>query len=158
LHPAVLDDLGLCAALDAYRKEVADRHGIGIELLHDNMQARLPQELEAAAYRVVQEGLTNVVKHAKATRCRVYLQRLTNTVLITIEDDGVGFAVDRVQHAGARAGLGLVGIRERVVQLRGVLRIESAPAKGTRLTVEFPAPSHTVPAIDALPAAEEPIR
>jgi signal transduction histidine kinase len=139
LHPAVLDDLGLPAAVDAYLKEVGARHDIRIELLQDGMADRLSPDVEAAAYRVIQEALTNVVKHARAQTCRVYLQRLVNTVLVTIEDDGVGFDVAAVQQAGARAGLGLVGIRERVAQARGTLRLESARGKGTRLTIELPA-------------------
>ena len=72
-------------------------------------------ETETAAFRIVQEALTNVVKHAQATSCRIYLQRLTNTVLITIEDNGVGFDVTEAPKSGERRGLGLLGIRERVV-------------------------------------------
>jgi len=146
LHPAVLDDLGLPAAVDAYLKEAGARHDIRIELLQDGMDDRLSPDIEAAAYRVVQEALTNVIKHARAETCRVYLQRLVNTVLVTIEDDGAGFDVAAVQQAGARAGLGLVGIRERVAQARGTLRLESAPGKGTRLTIELPAPPAVAPA------------
>jgi signal transduction histidine kinase len=139
LHPAVLDDLGLPSAVNGYLKEVADRHGIRIELLQDGMTERLSQEVETAAYRVVQEALTNVVKHAQATVCRVYLQRLANTLSVTIEDDGVGFDAPAILQAGARAGLGLVGIRERVALVGGTLRLDSGPLKGTRLTVELPA-------------------
>ena len=138
LHPALLDDLGLPAAVDWYLRGFGRRHGLRVEVLHDHMDERLAPEIEAAAYRIVQEGLTNVAKHAKATSCRVYLQRLTKTVLITIEDDGVGF--DESEAAGPRRhGLGLIGIRERATQLRGTFRIETARDKGTRLTVELPA-------------------
>jgi signal transduction histidine kinase len=73
----------------------------------------------------------------------VYLQRLPNTVLITIEDDGIGFDVTGASESEPRRGLGLLGIRERVAQLRGTLRLESTPAKGTRLTVELPAQPRT---------------
>jgi signal transduction histidine kinase len=110
-----------------------------VDVLHDRMDERLMPETEAAVYRIVQEALTNVAKHARATACRVYLQRLPNTVLITIEDDGAGFDQAETQVPGATHGLGLVGIRERVSQLRGTLRLETAPGKGTRLTVELPA-------------------
>jgi signal transduction histidine kinase len=82
--------------------------------------------------------LTNIAKHARATNCRVYLQRLPTTVLVTIEDDGAGFDEAEVARAGARAGLGLIGIRERAKHLRGTVRLESTPGKGTRLTVELP--------------------
>ncbi len=141
LHPALLDDLGLQAAVDSYLRSFSKRHGIRTDLLYDRMDdERLTAETEAAAYRIIQEALTNVVKHAKATTCRVYLQRLSNTVLVTIEDDGVGFMPrsetdDRRSHPG----LGLIGIRERVSQLQGTMRLESTPGKGTRLTIELPA-------------------
>ena len=139
LHPAMLDDLGLAAAIDWYLKGFSRRHGVRIELLQDRMEERLTADTEAAIYRIVQEALTNVAKHAQATTCRVYLQRLTNTLLVTIEDDGVGFEPEAPRPPGATRGIGLVGIRERVTQLRGELRLESAPGKGTRLTVEVPA-------------------
>lgn len=136
LHPAMLDDLGLAAAADEFLKRLGRRHGIRVELLTDRMDRRLNPETEAAAYRIIQEAVTNVVKHADAKSCRVYLQRLTNTLLVTIEDDGCGFdpATPAADH-----GLGLIGIRERATQLQGTVRIESAPGNGTRLTVELPA-------------------
>lgn len=139
LHPALLDDLGLTAAIDWYLRGFSKRHGIRTDLLHDRMDERLLPEIEAAAYRIIQEALTNVAKHARATACRVYLQRLPNTILITIEDDGIGFDLAEIEQAGARRGLGLIGVRERVSQLQGTMRLESAPGKGTRLTVELPA-------------------
>ena len=139
LHPAMLDDLGLAAAIDWYLKGFSRRHGVKIELLQDRMEERLTADTEAAIYRIVQEALTNVAKHAQATTCRIYLQRLTNTLLVTIEDDGIGFEPDAPRPPGALRGIGLLGIRERVMQLRGELRLESAPGKGTRLTVEVPA-------------------
>lgn len=137
LHPALLDDLGLQAAVDSYLRSFSKRHGIRTDLLYDRMDERLTAETEAAAYRIIQEALTNVVRHAQATTCRVYLQRLSNTVLVTIEDDGVGF-VPRSETDDRRvhSGLGLIGIRERVSQ---PLRLESTPGKGTRLKIELPA-------------------
>ena len=147
LHPSMLDDLGLPATIDWYLKGFGRRHGVRIELLHNGMEERLPPETEAAVYRIVQEALTNVAKHAQATTCRVFLQRLTNTVLVTIEDDGVGFRPEEVNQPGASRGIGLVGIRERVAQLRGELRLESGPGKGTRLTVEVPAPARHLEAL-----------
>ena len=100
----MLDDLGLPAAIDWYLKGFGRRHGVRIELLQDGMDERLPPETEAGVYRIVQEALTNVAKHAQASTCRVFLQRLPHTVLVTIEDDGVGFDPDEVRRAGrARA-------------------------------------------------------
>jgi signal transduction histidine kinase len=164
LHPALLDDLGLPAAIEAYLKSFGKRHGIRAELLHDHMDERLSPELETSIYRIVQEGLTNVARHSKAAACRVYLQRLPTTVLVTIEDDGVGFDVAEAEAVGSRRGLGLLGIRERAANLRGTLRLESALGKGVRLTVEVPAPAEPfqpetiseAPTADAAPAAGPP--
>jgi signal transduction histidine kinase len=138
LHPALLDDLGLPAAVEWYLRGFSRRHGLRADLLQDRMEGRLTYETEVASYRIIQEALTNVAKHARATCCRVYLQRLANTVLITVEDDGAGFDWNAATTVRS-GGLGLVGIRERVAQLQGTLRLESAPGKGTRLTVELPA-------------------
>jgi signal transduction histidine kinase len=147
LHPAVLDDLGLPAAVEWALKGFSKRSGVRTELLHDGMDERLAPDTEAAAYRIVQEALTNVGKHADATLCRVFLQRLPHTVLITVEDDGKGFdAAGDKRTEGAR-GLGLIGIRERVAQCRGTLRLESAPGKGARMTVELPA-HEAAPAVE----------
>ena len=134
LHPAMLDDLGLPAAIEWYAKGFERRHGVRVDILRDHMEDRLAGDVEAAIYRIVQEALTNVARHAQATRCRIYLQRLPHTLLVTIEDDGVGF-----DPSATPRGLGLISIRERVAQVRGELRLEATPGKGTRLTVEVPA-------------------
>lgn len=139
LHPALLDDLGLAAAVEWYLRGFSKRYDIRAEVLHDQFGERLASEIETSVYRIVQEALTNVAKHARATTCRVYLQRLAHTVLITIEDDGVGFVQTDRDRPDARVGLGLVSIRERATELRGTVRLESAPGRGTRLTVELPA-------------------
>jgi signal transduction histidine kinase len=141
LHPALLDDLGLPAAVEWYLQGFSRRYDIRAEVLHIRMEDRLAQEIEASAYRIIQEALTNIAKHARARACIVYIQRLATTIQITIEDDGAGFDAnaDSARPAGARGGLGLVSIRERVAQLRGSLRMESAPGKGSRITVELPA-------------------
>ena len=142
LHPSMLDDLGLPATIDWHLKGFGRRHGIKIELLTEGMDERLPPETEASIYRIVQEALTNVAKHAQASTCRVFLQRLAHTVLVTIEDDGIGFRPEDLTQPGGARGIGLVGIRERVAQLRGELRLETGPGRGTRLTVEVPARFH----------------
>jgi signal transduction histidine kinase len=159
LHPALLDDLGLPATIEWYLRGFSRRHGISVDLVHERMDERFVPEIEASAYRIVQEALTNVAKHAQATTCRVYLQRLATTILITIEDNGIGFDLAETQQPGRR-GLGLISVRERVSQLRGTVRIETAPGKGTRLTVELPArarspePSAAEP---ELPVSDTPI-
>ena len=163
LHPALLDDLGLPSAVEWYLRGFGVRHDLKTELLQDRMDERFTSEIEASAYRIVQEALTNVAKHARATSCRVYLQRLPHTILITVEDNGAGFDAAAPGKANPRAGIGLIGIRERAAQLRGTVRLESAPGKGTRLTVELPARVRATlddTAIDATPrvAAEPPQR
>jgi signal transduction histidine kinase len=151
LHPALLDDLGLPSAVEWYLRGFGARHDIRTELLHDRMDERFAPDIEASAYRIVQEALTNVAKHARATSCRVYLQRLPHTILITVEDDGAGFDPTATGDSGRRPGIGLIGIRERAAQLRGTVRLESAPGKGTRLTVELPARARA--AIDDAPSS-----
>jgi signal transduction histidine kinase len=134
LHPALLDDLGLIPALEWQLKTYSVRHGIATQLVHDRTVGRLAQELETAVYRIVQEALTNVAKHARATTCHVYLQGLAHSVLVTIEDDGSGF-----DPRDSGRGLGLISIRERATQLGGTVRIETAPGRGTRVLLELPA-------------------
>lgn len=140
LHPSLLDDLGLADAVDWYLKGFGQRHGLRVELLHDRMEGRLTAETEVAAFRIIQEALTNVVKHARATSCRVHLQRLPDTVLVAVEDDGVGFDTDDLERTSRLGrGIGLLGIRERATHLQGTVRLETAAGRGTRLTVELPA-------------------
>ncbi len=138
LHPALLDNLGLPAALEWHLASFSRRTGVRSELLHEGMEERLAPEIETSAYRIVQEALTNVARHAQAQSCRVYVQRLPATLIVTIEDDGVGFDQQRGSDQGPH-GLGLLGVQERVAGLNGAFRLESVPGKGTRLTVELPA-------------------
>jgi signal transduction histidine kinase len=138
LHPSLLDDLGLAAAVDSYLKGFTRRQGVRVDLVTERMTERLQPETEVTAYRIVQEALTNVAKHAQASSCRVYLQRLANTLLVTVEDDGIGFDMTATDRLDTQHRLGLIGIRERVSRLGGRLLLESAPGKGTRLTVELP--------------------
>jgi signal transduction histidine kinase len=137
LHPAMLDDLGLPSALEWHLRRFSTRTGIRAELLQEGMEDRLATEIETCVYRIVQEALTNVARHSHASSCRLYLQRLAHTVLLTIEDDGQGFSADHEPVAGR--GLGLLGIQERVSGFRGTFRLEAEAGKGTRLTVELPA-------------------
>ena len=140
LHPALLDDLGLAAAVDWYLRAFGRRHGVRVELRQDGMAERLEPDIEITAYRIVQEALTNVAKHAHATSCTVTLRHVHDTLLVSIEDDGIGFDPAAVEASGPRAGLGLLGVRERVAQHRGVVHIESAPGRGTRVKAELPVP------------------
>ena len=139
LRPTLLDDLGLPAALEWYLGAFGSRHGIRVALVQDHMDARLLPDIEVAAYRIVQEALNNVAKHARASACRVYLRRAAATVTVTVEDNGSGFDAPQLGEGRTPHGLGLIGIRERVASLGGVMRLESARGEGTRLTVELPA-------------------
>lgn len=141
LHPAALDDLGLPAVIDASLRGLARRYNIRGQFHSSNMPARLPREIELAAYRIVQEGLTNIAKHARATECHVRLTRLTDRLLLEVEDNGIGF-IDDIDRPIVARGLGLVSVRERAARLGGTFNILSNPGEGTRLIVTFPEREH----------------
>jgi two-component system sensor histidine kinase UhpB len=151
LHPAVLDDLGLPAAIDWYLQGFGRRHGIHVELHHDMSNQRLPGEVETNAYRVVQESLTNVAKHANATSCRIVLSHDARERRITIEDDGKGF--DAASRRGT--GLGLIGIRERIAQLGGHLAIDGFPGQGTKVQATISTRNRAETASPSAPEAPE---
>jgi signal transduction histidine kinase len=138
LHPAALDEFGLVAAIDSYMKTFSRRHNVATTLSQSGMDIRLAPEIEAAAYRVIQEALNNAARHANAVSCQVHLERVDGRLRIAIEDDGVGFDPDEVR-SRARKGLGLIGIRERAMHLKGTVVFDSDPGRGTRVLVELPA-------------------
>jgi signal transduction histidine kinase len=140
LRPSMLDDFGLPDTLRWYLRKFSDRTGVRTELVADHLDDRLPIDVEVCVYRTVQEALTNVSRHAQATTCRVFLQRLPASVIVTVEDDGVGWQASRAD-SDRRPGVGLVGVRERAFELGGTFRIEGARGNGTRLTVELPLPA-----------------
>ncbi|MFO7303220.1 MAG: histidine kinase [Acidobacteriota bacterium] len=150
LHPQVLDDLGLTAAVDLHIREFRRRHNeIRVELTESGLDERLPREIETVAYRIVQEALTNVIKHSGAKSCRVSLIRMARSLMVVVGDDGKGF--EQTQQP-ARRGLGLVSMRERVLQVGGVFVVESAPGQGTRLVAELPVPEREERLDDMMPA------
>jgi signal transduction histidine kinase len=138
LHPAVLDDLGLEAALRRYTAEWSENNGVPVDFHSDGVEARrLPLQLETTLYRITQEALTNVTRHANAKRVSVLLERRPGHVSLIVEDDGGGF--DAVSQASAAKGrLGLLGMRERVTLAGGTLEIESTPGAGTTVFVRVP--------------------
>lgn len=136
LHPAVLDDLGLAAAIDWQARTFEARHAIRVAVSQRELADRLPREVEVAAYRIVQEALTNVSRHSGAANCQVTLTSSEGALAIVVEDDGAGF--DASDAAVARRGLGLVGMRERAALLGGDVRLESAPGGGARVTARLP--------------------
>jgi signal transduction histidine kinase len=140
LHPALLDDLGLVRALRRLVDSFGRRYGLECELRDTNVDTRLDPELETTVYRIVQEALSNVVKHANARCCLVTIDRREGSLLLTIEDDGVGFRPRALQQPSASRGLGLIGIRERVAQFGGTLTLASrSTGRGVRLEIELPA-------------------
>jgi signal transduction histidine kinase len=134
LRPKALDDFGLAPALERLVQTFSETSGIAVDLEPRLGDQRLPAEVETTLYRIVQEALTNVVKHAEARRVSILLVRREGSAMAVIEDDGGGF-----DPAGSRKdGLGLLGMRERVELHDGRLTVESAPGLGTTLVVEIP--------------------
>jgi signal transduction histidine kinase len=138
LHPAVLDDIGLAAALHAYVRDFRKRYDMEVEFQREGLDLRLSADAEAAAYRIVQEALTNVARHARASTCRITLCGGDDVVAITVEDDGVGFDPVAQRNSATDPGLGLLGMRERATRLGGTCIVDSAPAAGTRVMVRLP--------------------
>jgi signal transduction histidine kinase len=137
MHPAALDDLGLVPAIDSALRGLARRQNIRAELHQTDLPDRLPRDVELAAYRIVQEAVTNVAKHASASEVHVHLTHLKDRLLIEVEDDGVGFVEDIDRPIIAR-GLGLISVRERAARLGGTFNILSTPGEGTRVIVSLP--------------------
>ena len=134
LRPAVLDDFGLVAALERLTEAFAEQTGTRVDFHSALGEKRLPPEVETALYRVVQESLTNIVKHANARSVSISVARRDSAVAAVIEDDGSGFD-PRVVREG---GVGLLGMRERLALLDGRLEIESRPGAGATLVAEVP--------------------
>ncbi len=135
LRPASLDHLGLVAALRQYLEAVSERHGLVAQFETVRFSERLPPDVETALYRIVQEALTNVIRHAQATRVDVLLEQRGDKLIVLVEDNGIGFDPVTTMRGGH---LGLVGMRERTEMLGGTLVLESAAGAGTTLLVEVP--------------------
>jgi signal transduction histidine kinase len=140
LRPTLLDDLGLLPALQSLAQRVAERTGLCIRV-DSALAGRLTPAVETALYRIMQEGLTNITRHAAATHVDLQLWRDDERVHGRLHDDGVGFAVEHVVGQTGARGLGLLGIRERLEALGGTLQIISAPGQGTTLQITLPAAS-----------------
>ncbi len=135
LRPSVLDELGLEAALRRFARDVHERYGLEVSVLV-NLPKRLDGEAETTLYRVVQEGLTNIVRHARANRASVVVTAYNSFVQCVVEDDGCGFDSSGLLPAEQ---IGLIGMRERLEVLGGSLRIETTPGNGTALYARLPA-------------------
>jgi signal transduction histidine kinase len=139
LHPPLLEERGLASALRLYSEGFSQRSGIPVELDFPRDFRRLPQEVELAGFRIVQECLSNVHRHSKSPTARVHLERTDNRVTLEVSDTGTGFAGSQPGEAEDR-GLGIRAMRERVRQLGGSLEIDSG-SSGTRVRAVLPIPS-----------------
>jgi signal transduction histidine kinase len=141
LRPSMLDDLGLVAALRWYADRHCRRAGLTLSFTADHAELRLPGAIEVACFRIAQEALTNVVRHARATQVTIDVWPGAGKIHLVVWDDGVGFDV-AVAYDAARGGqsAGLLGMRERATLCGGYLEIDAAPTRGTRVRAEFPLP------------------
>jgi PAS domain S-box-containing protein len=136
LRPAMLDDLGLPASLMWLFERYRAQTGVHVKFEFARLEERLAPEVETAAYRIVQEALTNVARHARVKEAAVWLLADENALRIQIQDEGPGFDAQAVQAAGRRAGV--VSMKERAALLGGWLRVESAPGAGTQIIASLP--------------------
>ncbi len=142
LHPSVLDDVGLAGAVTRHAQDFAQRYGIAVDVRIEAPAAQsLPPLLQTTVYRVLQEALTNVVKHAAARSVRVRLVADGARVELRVQDDGHGFDPRARGEAatGNHRGLGLQGMRERAALLGGSVEVDARPGAGTTITAHFPA-------------------
>lgn len=135
LHPSILDDLGLAYALKWYADRLAERAGVRVEVAADPSLPRLSQEAEIACFRIAQEALTNVVRHARAGRADISLKRGAAVMELCIQDDGIGFTADT---ASSPASVGLASMQERAKLLGGTVRVVSVPRGGTKVIATLP--------------------
>ena len=138
LRPAVLDDLGLIPALNAYSKSLAERKNLKIHLSAFAGVEALDSAKRTVLFRVAQEALTNVARHAQATEVSMIIREIKGSIRMEVSDNGKSFSVDKILIANSRNRLGLVGMRERVEMVGGRLTIISIQGKGTTVRAEIP--------------------
>jgi signal transduction histidine kinase len=138
LRPAVLDDLGLIPALHAFMKGFKEETGIHVSLSAFAAVEQMNGDKRTVFFRVAQESLTNVARHAQASRVEVNIQKFHSAACMEIKDDGISFQVEPILHAKGNKRLGLLGMRERVEMVDGTFCVESAPGQGTTIRVEIP--------------------
>lgn len=137
LRPSVLDDLGLLPAIQRYIAEYPRRFGLDIDLhVRGSMDQRLNPQIEIAVYRIIQEALTNIARHAKAENACVIMEHRQGQLLVVIEDDGIGFNTQEFENK--ESGLGIFGMKERAALVGGSLVIETKPGSGTSLFLKIP--------------------
>ncbi|HEY8715856.1 MAG TPA: sensor histidine kinase, partial [Candidatus Acidoferrum sp.] len=139
LHPPLLDENGLAEALRWYIVGLMERNDVAIELDISPEFGRLANDVELAAFRIVQEALSNIYRHSGSKTATIRLRRADRRVYLEIEDQGTGMSPEKL--AGVQrqsAGVGITGMRERIRHLKGTMKMEST-GKGTKVLVEFPA-------------------
>ena len=135
LRPSMLDDLGLVAALEWQGREVSRRSEIEVEIQSENVSDNLPDDYRVCIYRLVQEALSNAVRHSGAKNAKVFVRQSPANIIVQVSDDGKGFNSQRTR------GLGLLGMEERVKRLGGKFTVESHPDHGATLTADLPFPA-----------------
>jgi two-component system sensor histidine kinase UhpB len=138
LRPSMLDDFGLVPTLQWLVEKFTARTRIVVDLRTPSPETRLPPPIEVLLYRVTQEALTNVVKHARASRVDVSFEVRDGKAQLVIADDGVGFDIERFRRTPAAGGVGLLGMRERVAYYRGQIEFRSRPHEGMRIALTIP--------------------
>jgi PAS domain S-box-containing protein len=138
LNPPLLEEYGLGAAVRYFCDQFMERTGIDIRVRGEDFCPRLPQREEKAMFRIVQEGLTNVAKHARATRVEIRMESMDGFVKLSIEDNGQGFPLEELSQPGSQPHWGLLSIQERAASIGGELQIYSAPGQGTCLKIVLP--------------------
>ena len=138
LRPGILDDVGLVPALRWYTNWFAKQYEMATRFRHRGMGDRLRKELETTFYRIVQEAFTNIIRHAQAQNVSVYIERLHESVVLLVADDGVGFDAATFLSNPRGESFGLLGMQERAKLIGGTIDIHSQPGRGTRLSVEIP--------------------
>jgi two-component system, NarL family, sensor histidine kinase NreB len=139
LRPMLLDDLGLVAAVQKYIENYSKQYGTLVDIQFANLsRERFMPEIEITLYRILQETLTNIAKHAQASHIQISLKKQRNKLVLTVIDNGVGFDTAILENAHSDKCLGIHGMKERVALLRGEFEIESQIDKGTTIRVELP--------------------
>jgi signal transduction histidine kinase len=139
LRPLYLEDLGLVAALEMFAQETSEAAGFPVHFTHHGAESRLPDNTEIAIYRIVQEALSNINRHARANRAKISLSYETNDVILSITDDGEGFEIPEALSELSREGhFGLLGIYERTELIGANIEIHSNIGGGTQLVIQIP--------------------
>ena len=138
LRPAALEEFGLPLALESLVEQMSEKESLGGSCHCDLGSNPIPNEIEAVLYRIAQEGLTNILRHAHAAQVSLAVERYPLGIRMVIEDDGVGFDPANLGMANGKRHLGLISMKERAEILGGNLDIYTAPGKGTTILVQVP--------------------